>query len=268
MGFLSSAAKWLGRDSAVVRTLQPVREATLNFRYGRGGMPRRVNGLDIRVAPKHRAWFPETYDESVAHYFRARAKHGMTAASIGANLGVYAIQMASWVGPTGRVFAFEPNPTTATDLERHLAMNGLSERVRTVRSAVGETAGTARFFAAGTEGTSRLGEPNPKTVGASQPIDVPVVVLDEFFSAAEDMPNLIMMDIEGYECEAIRGGSALIRSGRIAAFVVEMHPFLWQSTTTPESFANTLDSLGMKAVGLSGQQDLFRDYGHIALERH
>src|SRR4051812_43052867 len=35
---------------------------------------------------------------------------GMIVADIGANVGFYTLQMASCVGPTGRIFAFEPDP--------------------------------------------------------------------------------------------------------------------------------------------------------------
>ena len=49
---------------------------------------------------------------------------GMVFYDWGANIGLFSLLAARLVGPTGRVFSFEPDPDTAARLERNVARNG------------------------------------------------------------------------------------------------------------------------------------------------
>ena len=59
------------------------------------------------VAPefRHLTWNPEEYTA-----FRAAVRPGGVVLEAGANVGAYTMLFAQWVGPAGRVFAFEPDP--------------------------------------------------------------------------------------------------------------------------------------------------------------
>ena len=43
---------------------------------------------------------------------------------IGANIGFFSLLAAKCVGASGKVIAFEPNPSTADILEKNIALNG------------------------------------------------------------------------------------------------------------------------------------------------
>jgi FkbM family methyltransferase len=58
-------------------------------------------------------------------------KPGMVVGDIGANLGYFTLLMADLVGPSGRVFAFEPNPAMTFRLGRSVSLNGFTKRVET-----------------------------------------------------------------------------------------------------------------------------------------
>ena len=62
----------LGGESWVTRGLQRIRGSVLRAVYGSRGMPRKVNGVPVRVGPEHRWYFAPQYDVSVADYFRPR----------------------------------------------------------------------------------------------------------------------------------------------------------------------------------------------------
>ncbi len=260
-------AKALGQDSWLVRRLRPVREWQLRVRYGSSGMPRAVNGVPFRVSPEHRWYFAPEYDAPVANYFRARVEAGAVCVSVGANLGVYPLQFAHWSAPSGPVFAFEPNPSTAAALRRHVAMNRLTERVRVLEQAVSETPGQAEFHAAGVDGMSRLGEPNPELTGRTRTISVPVVSLDHFCESEGVRPDALMVDVEGFEVAVLRGGRKLFTDHLPRAVVVEMHPNAWcVASTNRDAMERVLAEYRLRAVPLSGQADPFGDYGHVALE--
>src|SRR4051812_18697702 len=129
--------------------LRPLRERTLEALYGRRGMVRTMNGERFRVLPRHRWYFAPEFDAPVARFLRERVKPGAACISIGANMGASPLQFARWSAPGGRVFAFEPNPETAELLRRHVAINGLTDRVKVFERAVSDKPGEATFHAAG-----------------------------------------------------------------------------------------------------------------------
>src|SRR5438876_4185545 len=132
MSFPRRIAEVFGVNSRLVRWLRPAREYALDVAYGRSGLTRAVNGVPFRVLPRYRWAFVADHDHAVAAYFRERVKPGQVCFSVGANLGVYALQFAHWAGPEGKVYAFEPNLEAAAVLRRHIALNGLGGRVRLV----------------------------------------------------------------------------------------------------------------------------------------
>src|ERR1700730_505569 len=146
----------LGRESWAIRSARPAYEAMLDFIYKRNGMPWLINGVECRISPYHRRRLGNQYDSSIAEFFRARVRSGQTCFDIGANVGVYVLQFANWVGQSGRVVAFEPNPGARSVLEYHVQINGISDRVTIMESAVGKNSGTATLYLVGAEGMSRL----------------------------------------------------------------------------------------------------------------
>ena len=52
---------------------------------------------------------------------------GSTAFDIGASYGVHTLLLARLVGAHGRVYAFEPDPVSFSQLCRHVTLNGLND---------------------------------------------------------------------------------------------------------------------------------------------
>ena len=78
---------------------------------GRGLSCTLPGGERIRALPEHRylSWNPQEYAA-----FKRAVSPGMVALDIGANVGAYSMLLGQWVGPAGRVFAFEPAPRHST----------------------------------------------------------------------------------------------------------------------------------------------------------
>lgn len=248
--------------------LRSCREWVLQRIYHRRGLPRVVNGLPLRAAPEHRWYFDPRYDAPVADYFRPRIQPGDTCLSIGANLGIYPLQFAHWSAPTGQVIAFEPNPLTAVQLRRHVAMNHFSHRIRVVEQAIANNPGTATFHFAGVDGMSRLGEPNPALAHQTTAVTVTVDTLPRFCQAHGITPRALMMDIEGFEIAALLGARALWETANPIHAVIELHPSAWGvAGTTRADLQSFLRQCHLSLVPLSGQRDPLKDYGHVALER-
>ena len=232
------------------------------------GLPWHVDGTTtLRIDPRCRWIRNPSYEAEVAAYLKAGIRPGHCCIDVGAHVGFYVMQMALWTAPGGRVIAFEPNPTARAVLQANVALNRMSDRVTIEPSAAGATAGTADLFHGDdTTGLSRLDAPNADSESGA-PVRVPVITLDAYCATHQITPDWILVDAEGADLSVLQGAAALLRDTAVQV-VVEMHASLWDPRhTTPATFEAFLKSCGRAAVPITGQKDLFVDYGTIALIR-
>jgi FkbM family methyltransferase len=242
-----------------------VREAVLQLAAGRRGLARTVNGFTFRVDPRTRWQFSGCYDPGAVARLRTLVQSGDVIWNVGANVGVYVLQLAQLVGPTGRVVAFEPNPVAADLIEKNVNFNDFGNRVTVVRAAVGREPGEMDFFSVGADPMGRPGQANPLLPNAA-PIRVPVTTLD--LALTHGRPAGIVMDIEGWEIAALLSGTALMSTAHAPWFVVELHPDAWSwSGQSRVDLETLLEERDFDLVALSGQQDPLSVLGHVLLTR-
>ena len=234
---------------------------------GRGLAWRVDDRTTLRIDPRCRWIRNAAYEADVVAYLRAGVRPGHCCVDVGAHVGFYALQMALWSAPDGRVIAFEPNPAARAVLAANVALNRLSARVTIEAAAAGAVRGVADLFHGGeTTGLSRLDAPNPDSA-SGPPVRVPVVTLDEYCAASGVRPDWLLVDAEGADLRVLEGAAALLRDTAVEV-VVEMHAALWDPRhTTPATFAAFLRGCGRTAVPITGQADPLRDYGTVALIR-
>jgi FkbM family methyltransferase len=262
-----NAAGAIGRESWLVRTLRPAYVSTLQLVSGARGIPWDINGVSYRIDPHYREYLAHDYDASVARFLSQRVQPGAVCFDIGANIGVYVLQFAHWSGNAGRVVAFEPNPAAVEVLSRHVHMNQIENTVMIEKAAVGAALGTATLHRFGTDGMSRLAEPNSLLGGRTEPIDVRVTTVDAFCERTGLTPDWLLMDIEGFEFAALRGARrTLERSRRKIGLVVEMHPDIWKSAGTSRADAERfLSEMGLRPIPLMGQKDPLNEHALVHL---
>ncbi|MCX7177138.1 MAG: FkbM family methyltransferase [Proteobacteria bacterium] len=144
----------------------------------------------------------------VLHFLRAD-DHFL---DVGANVGSYSVLAGGAVG--ARVTSVEPIPETFAHLDRNVALNGLSGRVRTCQCGLSDFSGTLRF-------TKDLDCVNHVLAqGESlRAIEVPVHTMDEMIGA--DVPVLIKIDVEGHERSVLLGANRTLADPRLLAVVME-----------------------------------------------
>ena len=266
-----SISKRAGDDSRIVTLVRPAYETWLVWSSLGRGMRQTVNGRErFRIDARRRMLFPEVYDPSVFSYLRDRVRPGAVCFNVGAHFGVYALALSEWAGPSGRVFAFEPNPHSRRVLEKHLRLNKREDRVEVVAAAVSDAPGAATLFAAADHfsGVSRLGAPNPEFPEArANAVDVSVTTIDEFCAARDLAPDWLVIDIEGYEVAALRGALETVARRRAQlGIVVEIHPSLWPTAgASRRELEDLLREARLRVVPLTGQGDPLGDYGIVAL---
>jgi FkbM family methyltransferase len=145
---------------------------------------------------------------------------GMKAADIGANIGLLSLAMGRAVGPTGKVWSFEPEDAYRSLLTRSLHLNGLAW-VELHAEAVGMKRGTQTFNVSSIPGHSSLfalpAEEKPRKV------KVQVVRLDDVVPAGTAL-DLVKIDVEGAELEVLAGMERVLAESPELAIVAEYGP--------------------------------------------
>lgn len=255
----------LSSESALVKAFRPAYDAMLRTLYGRKGIKREIHGEEaIFLKPQHRAC-AEDAEPKVFAALKERAKAGGVVLDIGANVGVYSLLMARWVGPTGKVYAFEPAPQTLQDLRDHVAINKMSKHIEVVDQAVSDQKGEAVFYAHSTSGENSLNPGFAKRLSEAQAVKVPVTTVDEFCEKNKIAPTLLKIDVEGFEIHVLRGAQETLLRHR-PSLVIEMHPMFWKEIgVTIEEIRIFFSKLDYRITPLEGQSPL-SEFGHIALD--
>lgn len=142
------------------------------------------------------------------HEYRALIKPGSVFYDVGAHVGYVSLVAAKWVGPEGRVVAFEPLPLNIRYLKKHIEINR-EDNVELFPVAVSDRCGEQRFDIAGGTGRGRIAD------GTGVPITT--VSLDALCAGGRiPPPSVIKMDVEGAELLALTGASETIRKYRPA----------------------------------------------------
>lgn len=141
---------------------------------------------------------------------------GMSFLDAGANEGLYTLFAAAKVGPSGRVYCFEPSQREFDRLQDNIRLNRL-DWVESFRLALGDHPGQATLHVADFRhsGHNTLGSFRYPQVrrAACQPVEV--VRLDDLCAEGKlGRVDVWKLDVEGSELAALRGGGSLLSSQR------------------------------------------------------
>jgi FkbM family methyltransferase len=146
----------------------------------------------------------------------------MTVYDVGANVGFLTVIAARLVGPSGRVFSFEPLPSNADKITHNLKLNGF-EQVSVRQVALGAQNGEAAFLVSAEPTWGKLASLGVEVSQQIDEITVPVHRLDTIMRE-EDLPapDLIKIDVEGAEVDVLSGAGELLRGAR-PLLMIELH---------------------------------------------
>jgi FkbM family methyltransferase len=136
---------------------------------------------------------------------------------IGANIGLYTIRFSEAVGPHGLVLAFEPTPACFAELGRVTAAH---ENVVIVNRALGDRTGRSLMSIANdplAATHSLVTRAGPSTV------NVEVIRGDDLVSQGSPPPNVVKIDVEGFEEEVLEGLRNVLASLYCRAVMCEVH---------------------------------------------
>ena len=154
-----------------------------------------------------------------------RAMPGWIFVDAGAHIGNHSVFLGAILELEGH--AIEQNPQTFAALQRNLAANQLTDRVRAINAAVGSRAGRAKTVLAEDAHNSGMDR-----VELSPDGPLAVVTLDSL-----DLPrlDLLKIDVEGYEVECLKGAQNTL---------TRCSPLIVAEAIGPKDFQAQSDFLG------------------------
>src|SRR5437016_1666098 len=144
------------------------------------------------------------YEPTVQSALKKFLRSGMPFYDVGANAGFFTLLGATLVGPKGNVVSFEPHPETASQLRKQISVNRLNN-VEVIEAAICDKIGTAEF----SDDTVAVMASLTTSASGHRTIKVKTATLDSIV-AKHSPPDLLKIDIEGTEIDALRGARKLI----------------------------------------------------------
>ncbi len=239
-------AAWINRR---LDRLFESREPNWLLAPGRGQWPTMVLNTSTNLQRKF-FYFPRVYgrfygDAPFRRYLEATLAPGSRFIEIGANVGFFSLFAAKLVGPTGRVYAFEPEPDICEALTRSAKENGYDHLIP-LQLALSDREDELVFYRA-RDGTasSLVPEAKGKEGRYERTLTAKVTTLDTLLRDGRipsEPVTGIKVDVEGEELRTI--------GGMLASLPVLGYPAIWcevrgpqGSTRAPNTYVGVRDAL-------------------------
>jgi FkbM family methyltransferase len=174
--------------------------------------------------------------------FRRLCRQGDFVVDIGANIGWYSIIASRLVGQTGKVVAFEPDPTNLQILKKNVALIANAAEVEIHDLALADRKSSVKLFLC----PDNLGDHRLFDDGTGRDVVlVGVDTLDLLFGDVPRRPTLVKSDTQGSEAKILRGADKLFAEAWRPVLILEFWPYgLTNSGDEPLQFFRQLVTLG------------------------
>jgi FkbM family methyltransferase len=177
------------------------------------------------------AYWAGTYEVARVRAFAKAVVQGAVVYDVGAHVGFYSLLASSRVGPSGKVYAFEPLDRNLRYLRLHVTLNNLQNCV-ILEEAVCNRVGTLPFSAAAWESSMGRLSPDGEKLVPSTTLDS-CIYGEKGFSP----PDIVKIDVEGAELEVLEGATRAL---------TEFHPTIFLEVHGTQLHADCLAFLQAK----------------------
>jgi FkbM family methyltransferase len=185
--------------------------------------------LDLSQGIDFAIYLANIYERQTKLALRRLVAPSSLVLDIGANIGAHTLHLAQLVGANGRVIAFEPTDYAFRKLCRNLELNpALEARVTPCHCFLTErnedqvpSATYSSWPLAREAGLHAKHLGREMRTGAAQARSLDSVLSE----LADRKVALVKIDVDGFECDVLRGATRLLRDAR-PIFVMEVSPYV------------------------------------------
>jgi FkbM family methyltransferase len=179
-----------------------------------------IKGYKWKKYQCHQPWMAYgLYEPAFSNLLVQSLSEGMIFFDIGANAGYYTLIGAKCVRSRGRVIAFEPVPFNVDVINEQIQLNDLAAFCTVEPVAVNNANQKVQLVIPERNANSHIRElnaPHVRTGGDTAWVES--ISLDSYVEH-HGIPDVIKMDIEGAEVEALKGAEKLLASRKTLWFV-------------------------------------------------
>ncbi len=148
------------------------------------------------------------YEKLLAQTLAENLSNGFTFYDLGAHWGYFSLIASNMVGPTGKVYSFEPLPTNYSRLEKNIRINDINN-IEAFNNAVSSNVGTVAFS------NQKDSFANNYIKASDDTIQVVTTSLDQFvYLEGHRPPDFIKIDVEGAELDVLKGAKKILSEVR------------------------------------------------------
>ncbi len=203
--------------------LKSIYYSLLNLLTFGKGIKRNINNTGIIFPTRYYKYYHEGYEKESFDFIKQYIKSGSVVLDIGGHIGLYAVTFGKLVGPSGKVYSFEPTPQTNKVLRRSVELNGLQNTVIVQNEAISKEKGETTFYIsdiAMDNANSLVNYDKPRSVHG---IKVPLISVDEFAKTLSQKIDFLKIDVEGAELDAVVGAKETMMKDKPLA-ILALHP--------------------------------------------
>lgn len=179
-------------------------------------------GAGIHLLPKNEVVSSKIYafgffELELCSFFIDYLFQGAVVIDIGAHIGFFSMLTAELVGENGKVYSFEPTPSTGEVLQKNVRpypqVTVISKLVWSSETQLDFHDYGTEFSAYNTAVSDRL-SPEEKKLAIDNLIKVDTVTLDAFCKEHNILPDLVKIDAESAEMQVLKGMTGLLKNVR------------------------------------------------------
>jgi len=168
------------------------------------GVPRNINGFVVRFPAQWSRYYLGNYEKDSFSFFKKEIKKNNTILDIGAHIGLYSSPFAELTGEDGKVFCFEPTPSTFNILKKTIELNK-HKNVQAVNAAISDKSGTITFNLTSDDGEGSNANSIVEINRAKNNLEVRAYSIDDFRQQYRLKIDVLKIDVEGAELLALKG---------------------------------------------------------------
>lgn len=155
-----------------------------------------------------------------------KVKAGMVCLDIGASIGIFTLQFSRQVGPTGKVYSFEPTEMNFNYMCDNIKLNGYEERTMPFKMAAWSKSELVRM-----------------PMSSPKPVWVNGVGVGEFLAKqGVKKVDFIKVDVDGPEPEVLEGLIPIFENNPQVQMIIEYYPrYIKNAGCDPDKFMRILD---------------------------
>lgn len=184
------------------------------------------------------ASFKKKQDAYEIDLLRKHIRANDTVLDIGANIGFYATILSELVGPSGKIFCFEPD---GTNFKYLLNATAHLKNITCINKAVGEKTEKIKIY---TSKELNVDHRTYKPEEYDKEIEIDCIAIDDYLPQNTKV-DFIKIDIQGFEMSAFKGMQKTIANNPNVKIISEFWPYgLRQAGKSLPEFYQMLKQMG------------------------